>query len=81
MGAANDNGKLKGGPRQFTQDLLCPDCGQKGTASWEENSSAGRVGSALHVVNLSAGFHVEEGRTAAGDALVICDVCDAILEP
>ena len=81
MGAANDNKEQQNGPRRFTQELVCPDCGQKGTALWEENSSAGRVGSAQRVVELSEGFHVEEGRSAAGVALVICNVCDAIQEP
>ena len=79
-GAANDNGR-QDGARLSTQDLVCPDCGQKGTASWEENSSPGRVGSVRRVVDLSDGFHVEEGRTASGAALVICNVCDTILEP
>ena len=80
MRGANDNSQ-QDGPRRFTQDLTCPDCGQKGSATWEENSSAGRVGSAQRVVELSEGFHVEEGRTAAGVALVICNVCDTIQEP
>jgi hypothetical protein len=80
-GPANDNISQPDGPRCFTQELQCPDCGQKGTASWEENSSAGRVGSAQHVVKLSEGFHVEEGRSATGGPLVICNVCDTIQAP
>lgn len=76
---ANDNGQEDGRHRS-TQTLLCPDCGQKGAATLEENSRPDRLGPPRRVVGTSAGFHVEEGRAAPGVALVICNDCDAILD-
>ena len=78
MAAANDNSQ-KNGRRRFARDLACPDCGQKGTATWEENATR-PLNPARSVVNLSEGFHTETGRTSSGETLIVCNVCDTILD-
>jgi hypothetical protein len=53
----------------------CPHCGQAGEVVWEGH------GSERSLVQLSSGFHVEEGRLPGGKHVIICDVCDEIDPP
>jgi hypothetical protein len=72
MAAANDN-RQQDRTAHVARELTCPDCGQKGGVTLAQSAARPRI------INLSTGFHVEEGRTQSGEALVICDRCDAIL--
>jgi hypothetical protein len=36
------------------------------------------LGSSRTYINVSTGFHCEEGRAANGEPLIVCDVCDEI---
>lgn len=65
---------------QFTVKIICPVCEQAGEVVWEENSGTAPNKAAKRLVQVSAGFHVEAGRTRSGDPLIVCGVCDQILE-
>ena len=66
-------------PVKFAVAFKCPNCGQKGARHWEEGADHGRaLGSARHYIDVSTGFHCEEGRAANGEPLIVCDVCDEI---
>ena len=63
----------------FLNTIKCPHCGQAGAIFWEENALGHRhCGPQRRLVNLSAGFHAENGRTQSGDPLIICSHCDTI---
>jgi hypothetical protein len=66
-------------PERFSAHFRCANCGQTGTRAWEEPSSRSRVQSeGRRLIEVSGGFHIEEGRTASGEPLVVCDTCDEI---
>jgi predicted RNA-binding Zn-ribbon protein involved in translation (DUF1610 family) len=66
-------------PVKFAVAFKCPNCGQKGARHWEEGADGSRtLGSKRAYLNVSSGFHCEEGRAANGDPVVVCDVCDEI---
>lgn len=72
---SNDNAPR----RQFTVQLTCSDCGQKGAVLWEENSGVVQPkGPERRLVSITPGFHEESGRTQSRDPLIVCDVCDTI---
>jgi hypothetical protein len=64
---------------QFTIAIKCSHCGQPGAVMWEENSLGHRRdGLQRALMNVSPGFHAENGRTQSGDPLIVCDTCDTI---
>ena len=64
---------------RFSLDLKCPRCGQIGIITWEENSTGHRqLGSEGQLIDVTPGFHSEEGRTQSGDPMIICNHCDTI---
>lgn len=64
---------------RFSLDLKCPYCGRVGMITWEENSIGYRkLGSERRLIDVTPGFHSEEGRTQLRDPLIVCDQCDAI---
>jgi predicted RNA-binding Zn-ribbon protein involved in translation (DUF1610 family) len=66
-------------PVKFAVAFQCPNCGQKGARHWEEGVDQSRKqGSKRAYLNVSSGFHCEEGRAANGEPLIVCDVCDEI---
>jgi len=52
--------------------FACPHCGQNGEVVW--NGS----GKNRELMQLSDGFHVEEGRLKGARHVIICNVCDEI---
>lgn len=65
-----------GGREQFTIDIACPHCGQKGQAVWEENAAGNRQrGVQRRLIRLSPGFHAQSGQTQSGDPVIACDGC------
>jgi len=68
-----------GGREQFTVDIACPHCAQKGHAVWEENAAGNRRGGAQRIlIRVSPGFHAEPGPTQSGDPRIVCDGCHAV---
>jgi hypothetical protein len=67
------------GRAQFTVAITCPHCGQTGTMTWEEDDghTPGPKGR-RRLVQVASGFHTEHGRTASGDAIIVCTDCDQI---
>jgi hypothetical protein len=64
---------------KFDVAFHCPNCGQKGARHWEEAADGSRhLGSSRGYINVSSGFHCEEGRGANGEPVIVCDVCDEI---
>jgi hypothetical protein len=64
---------------QFTVPLKCPNCGQVGSAVWEEDDGHTKGQNAPRkLLRLSNGFHTEKGRTHSGDPIIVCDPCDEI---
>jgi uncharacterized C2H2 Zn-finger protein len=57
----------------FMLMLKCPDCGLQGAAVRTETVAGQQFD------EIGAGFHSEMGRTRTGEALIICDACDTIL--
>lgn len=68
---------MSGGHQQFTVPIRCSHCGQEGSVVWEETAGHER-GPVRKLVEISAGFHSESGRTMSGDPVIVCDVCDQI---
>jgi hypothetical protein len=67
------------GREQFTVDIACPHCAQKGAVVWEENTLGNRQnGVERAMIRVSPGFHAEAGRTQSGDPVIVCDRCDTI---
>jgi hypothetical protein len=65
---------------RFTVAIRCPDCGQVGSAAWEENAADSRQrGVHRELILLSNGFHRSRQRGQSGDPGIICDRCDAML--
>jgi C4-type Zn-finger protein len=65
---------------QFTIDIKCPNCGQSGSAAWEENAPHNRKnGVERKLVLLSNGFRQSDVVGQSGDSLIACDRCDATL--
>jgi hypothetical protein len=63
--------------KQFEAAFKCPNCGQAGVRSWQESSAQSRtVGKGRKLVSVSDGFHIEIGRTASGEPLIVCNECD-----
>jgi uncharacterized C2H2 Zn-finger protein len=58
----------------FKLILKCPDCGPQGAAVRT------RTAADQQFDEIGAGFHSETGRTRTGEALIICDACDTILD-
>jgi hypothetical protein len=76
MNASNDN---LPDAQQFSQALVCPECGQKGSVVWSETILAmPPLGSRRLLLFVSPGFHAESGRTHSGEVLVVCSECDMI---
>lgn len=64
---------------RFTNILNCPQCGQIGGITWEENAIGHREGGAeRRLIDVSPGFHSEAGRTQSGDPVIVCTNCDTI---
>lgn len=68
-------------PRQtFSIALLCFNCGNDGTALWEEAGRFDRArGAERRLLSLTGKFHAESGRTNSGDPVIVCNECDEIL--
>jgi len=66
-------------PVKFAVAFQCPNCGQKGARHWTEGVDQSRkLGSQRKYIDVSSGFHCEEGRAANGEPVIVCDVCDEI---
>lgn len=66
-------------PVKFAVAFKCPNCGQKGARHWAEGADQSRKpGSQRVYLDVSSGFHSEEGRATNGEPLIVCDVCDEI---
>jgi len=66
---------------RFTVAIRCPDCGQVGSAAWEENAADNRQhGVHRELILLSNGFRRSRQRGLSGNPRIICDRCDAALE-
>jgi hypothetical protein len=64
---------------QFVATFKCTNCEQAGDRTWEESSTQSRfVGEGRTLVCVSSGFHIETGRTATGEPLIVCNECDEI---
>lgn|SRR5690348_7050396 len=61
--------------KRETRLFVCPDCSTTGWATWE---TGGQLGSNRRLISLQGGFHAETGRTATGETLIVCNVCDTI---
>jgi hypothetical protein len=62
---------------RFTVPLKCAQCGQAGSAAWEENGAGMRRGGAQReLILLSSGFHRSEVPAQSGDPTIVCNVCD-----
>ncbi len=67
------------GREPFAVPLKCPNCGQTGTAIWEEADAFSRQkGPQRELKLLSAGFFQRPARMAALDPQIVCDRCDTI---
>ena len=63
--------------QQFSAPFKCAHCGQEGVRVWEEPDSQSRAaGEGRKLISVSEGFHIETGRTASGEPLIVCNVCD-----
>lgn len=70
---------VKEEPVKFATAFICPNCGQKGARHWKEGPDHGHAqGSNRLFVDVSRGFHCEDSRTANGEPIIVCDVCDEI---
>ncbi|MEO7054577.1 MAG: hypothetical protein ABI191_06350 [Rhizomicrobium sp.] len=70
---------MKDEPVKFAAAFVCPNCGQKGARHWKEGPDHGHAqGSNRLFVDVSRGFHCEDGRAANGEPVIVCDVCDEI---
>ena len=63
---------------QFTITMICPYCGETGSAVWEENGSINAKGPQRRLISIHGEFHAESGRTESGDPIVVCNQCDEI---
>jgi hypothetical protein len=63
---------------EFSYVLICPGCAIIGLVTWEESVPDRSLGAERLLVHVSPGFHSETGRTASGEALIVCDACDTI---
>jgi hypothetical protein len=64
---------------QFIAAFECTNCRQAGDRTWEESSAQSRiVGEGRTLVRVSSGFHIETGRAASGEPLIVCNECDEI---
>ena len=63
--------------RQFSAPFKCAHCGQDGIRVWEESGVQSRVaGEGRKLISVSEAFHIELGRTASGEPLIVCNNCD-----
>jgi hypothetical protein len=63
--------------QQFSVPFKCAHCGQGGVRVWEESGRQNRrAGEGRKFISVSEGFHIETGRTASGEPLIVCNVCD-----
>ena len=70
---------MKAEPVKFATAFICPNCGQKGARHWKEGADSGHaLGSNRVYIDVSRGFHSEDGRAANGEPVIVCDVCDEI---
>lgn len=53
--------------------LLCPGCGQKGTARWRIECDKPAL-----LNEVSEGFHIETNRPGAAARIAVCNTCDYI---
>lgn len=67
------NGTQPNNPEQLVAEICCSYCGQRGSVVWEDHHFEGHK---RRLVNLTAGFHAEDGRTQSGVSLIVCDICD-----
>ena len=65
---------------EFAVKLLCPKCGQHGTAIWEEAGPIYREKGPQRAIKfVSSGFSVDPSRMAiSGDPEIVCDHCDEV---
>ena len=52
--------------------LECPECGQAGVVTWK------MYGSKRRPMGVSKAFHLETGRIASGESIIVCNICDEI---
>ena len=63
----------------FTVLFKCHGCGKDGTRTWQESLTQNRtMGEGRTLSSVSGGFHIEVGRTAGNEPLIVCDDCDEI---
>lgn len=59
--------------RYQTSLLKCSGCKALGAITWDMIGEAPKK-----LVSISGDFHIEAGRTAAGNRLIVCTLCDEI---
>jgi hypothetical protein len=66
-----------GGAEALGVRFNCANCALAGTYTWQVSST--KLGAQTRTLtSLSSGFHMELGRTASGEPMVVCDTCDEI---
>jgi hypothetical protein len=66
-------------PRKFSASFFCPNCKQAGVREWMESAALSRLfGMGRTLAGVSEGFHIETGRTASGEPIIVCNTCDEI---
>jgi DNA-directed RNA polymerase subunit RPC12/RpoP len=60
--------------QQIRMDLICPHCGAKGVAVWEENSAINPLGPESKLISLSGRFARQPGGIA-GQPDITCLSC------
>ena len=60
----------------FGTTVSCPQCGKKGTATWEENENPVHAGGlARELIEVPFGFRRGQNRDADGDPDIVCNDC------
>jgi hypothetical protein len=60
---------------QFSVPILCPNCGQKGVATWEENKRIGSDGPQPTLIRLSSEFYERVSKKSPYPIELICNKC------
>lgn len=63
---------------KFANDLKCSNCGQLGSAVWEENVMPRKSGIQSQIVALYGNFHIEAARIGIIGQVIVCTTCDEI---
>ena len=63
---------------QTSTELVCPHCGKRGTARWEEREGR-EQGHDLQrsLVSVSRGFSIKLGSIPAGEPVILCRNCNS----